>query len=153
MRTRCRLVSINGTFVSATTDRQAGASPSLCCNGAAALNSATLKWLKTGLGPPKMEMLKSYHAVGTKLQGLHSSRSAPEEPLSCARHKIAVCPLQNSLSQQDNWFWSLHVLPQDLFMLASGSFFVFCFNRFFSIPIHHTAQRVQRSLLPALSCL
>lgn len=123
MKTRWRLVSINGTFVSATAHRQAGVSPSLCSNGAAALNSATLKWLKAVLGPQKMKMPRSCHIVVTKPQGLHSSRSAPEVPLSCARHKIAICPLQNSLSQRDNWFWSLHVLPQDIFVLTSGSFF------------------------------
>lgn len=54
--------------MSATTHRQVGASPRLHCNGAAALNSVALKWLKAELVLLRMEMQRSYHAVGTKPQ-------------------------------------------------------------------------------------
>lgn len=148
MKTRWRLVSINGIFVSATAHRQAGASPSLCSKGAAALNSATLKWLKAVLGPQKMKMPRS--AVSWSQS--HRDCTAQRLP------QRSLCPVPGTGLQSVLCRIAYHsrITGFGLFMCSHrisscwhlGVSFVCLFaffNRFFSILTHHTAQRAQKA--------
>lgn len=117
--------------MSATTHRQVGASPSLRCNGAAALNSVTLKWLKAELVLLGMEMQRSYHVVGTKPQRLlqviweaPGVRFAPEGAfVLCLRQgrgmQSALCRITPCSSKTASGLF-VHS-QEDVLMLTSGS--------------------------------
>lgn len=117
--------------MSATTYRQVGASPSLCCNGAAALNSVTLKWLKAELVLLGMEMQRSYHAVGTEpqrplqvIREAQGMRFAPEGAfVLCLRQGMgmqsALCRITRY--SRTNAFGLCMHSQEDVLMLTSGS--------------------------------